>query len=59
MKSYDLYLFDEDQKAVIGWHSFEQESDDEALKYAQTLAQRSPMELWEGENLIGSWAQPK
>jgi hypothetical protein len=59
MKSYDLYLYDDDQKVVIGWHPFEQQSDEAALKYAQGLAQNSPMELWQGENLVRSWTGPK
>jgi len=55
MKSYDLYLYDGHQKAVIGWHSFQQRDDQAALSYAEALAQGAPMELWQGETLLRTW----
>jgi hypothetical protein len=57
MKSYDLYLYDPDQKLVIGWHAFERQHDEAAIEYAEALTQSAPMELWEGRNLLKTWSR--
>jgi hypothetical protein len=54
-KTYDLYLFNTEQKVISGWHSFDAAEDEEALKIAEELVKKPPAELWQATALVKRW----
>jgi hypothetical protein len=52
---YDLYRYDPAGNIVVGWHRFEADDDDHALRISEELATHPPAEIWRDQRIVKRW----